>query len=104
MRPGKNAPDAAGGVAWAASAVERGLAEWVTVEGWADPALLAVGKPTPAAPWHRPASDVEPNSISVTEGDLRVLMPPPGVSVSAQNGAGRLQAADAKGPANRAQK
>lgn len=57
IRPGKNAPDAAGGAAWAASAVERGLAEWVTVEGWADPALLAVGQPTPEAPRHRPASD-----------------------------------------------
>lgn len=57
MRPGKNAPDAAGGAAWAASAVERGLAEWVSVEGWSEPALLAKGEPTPEAPWHRPASD-----------------------------------------------
>jgi len=57
LRPGKNAPDAAGGAAWAASAVERGLADWVRVEGWADPALLAVGAPTPEAPWHRAAND-----------------------------------------------
>ncbi len=57
MRPGKNAPDAAGGAAWAASAVERGLAAWVTVEGWAEPALLATGGPTPEAPWHRSARD-----------------------------------------------
>ncbi len=42
---------------WAASAVERGLAEWVTVEGWDAPALLAIGGPTPDAPWHRPAVD-----------------------------------------------
>jgi len=57
LRAGKNAPDAAGGQAWAASAVERGLAEWVEVEGWGDPALLAVGGPAPDAPWHRAASD-----------------------------------------------
>jgi len=57
LRAGKNAPDAAGGQAWAASAVERGLAEWVEVEGWGDPALLAVGGPAPDAPWHRATSD-----------------------------------------------
>ena len=43
--------------AWAASAVERGLADWVTVEGWDEPALLAVGGPTAEAPWHRAATD-----------------------------------------------
>ncbi len=57
LRPSKNAPDAAGGAAWAASAVERGLAEWVSVEGWREPALLATGEPTPQAPWHRAARD-----------------------------------------------
>ncbi len=57
FKPGKNAPDAAGGAAWAASAVERGLAERVTVEGWSEPALLATGGPTPEEPWHRPAAD-----------------------------------------------
>jgi uncharacterized protein YcaQ len=35
---------------WAQSAVERGLAEWVSVEGWGSPALLAVGGPTADAP------------------------------------------------------
>ena len=43
--------------AWAASAVERGLAEWVAVEGWPSPALLAVGGATDNAPWHRLAAD-----------------------------------------------
>ena len=57
LRAGKNTPDAAGGQSWAASAVERGLAEWVAVEGWADPALMAVGAPTQDAPWRRPAND-----------------------------------------------
>lgn len=57
FKPGKNAPDAAGGAAWAASAVERGLAAWVDVEGWREPALLATGEATAAAPWHRPARD-----------------------------------------------
>ncbi len=57
LRPGKNAPDAAGGDAWAASAVERGLAEWVDVDGWKSPALMAVGGPTADAPWHRAAAD-----------------------------------------------
>jgi uncharacterized protein len=57
LKPGKNAPNAAGGQAWAASAVERGLAQWVSVEGWSEPALLATGGPTPEAPWHRAASD-----------------------------------------------
>lgn len=57
LRPGKNAPDAAGGAAWAASAVERGIAERVSVEGWKEPALLATGGPTADAPWHRAARD-----------------------------------------------
>ena len=57
LKAGKRAPDAAGGTAWATSAVERGLAEWVSVEGWATPALLAVGGPTDEAPWHRAATD-----------------------------------------------
>ncbi len=56
-RAGKRAPDAAGGEAWAASAVERGLAEWVQVEGWKSPALVAVGGPSDDAPWHRAAID-----------------------------------------------
>lgn len=38
---------AAGGRAWAASAVERGLATWVNVEGWDEPALLANAAETP---------------------------------------------------------
>ena len=42
---------------WAASAVERGLAEWVDVEGWEDSALLAVGEASGDAPWHRAAAD-----------------------------------------------
>ncbi|WNM26959.1 crosslink repair DNA glycosylase YcaQ family protein [Demequina capsici] len=46
----------AGGPAWAASAVERGLAQWVTVEGWKEPALLATAS-AGAPAWHRPASD-----------------------------------------------
>ncbi len=57
LRPGVRAPDAAGGEAWAASAVERGLAEWVEVEGWKTPALMAVGGPTGDEPWHRAATD-----------------------------------------------
>ena len=36
-----------GAAAWAASAVERGLAEWVSVEGWTEPALLAAGAEDP---------------------------------------------------------
>lgn len=51
---GMGLPDA---MRWAASAVERGLAEWVMVEGWAEPALLAVGDASAEAPQHRPASD-----------------------------------------------
>ncbi len=43
--------------AWAASAVERGLAQWVDVEGWGEPALLAIGEATATAPWHRAAAD-----------------------------------------------
>ncbi|WP_062462918.1 winged helix-turn-helix domain-containing protein [Demequina soli] len=38
---------AAGAAAWAASAVERGLAAWVDVEGWREPALLAAGAVDP---------------------------------------------------------
>lgn len=57
LRPGTRDPHAAGGEAWAASAVERGLAEWVEVPGWKTPSLMAVGEPTEAAPWHRPAAD-----------------------------------------------
>ncbi|MCB2412967.1 winged helix DNA-binding domain-containing protein [Demequina sp. TTPB684] len=57
LRPGSRYPDAAGGEAWAASAVERGLAAWVNVEGWKDPALMAVGGPVESAPWHRAAMD-----------------------------------------------
>lgn len=48
---------AAARAAWAASAVERGLAEWVDVAGWDEPALLAVGGASANAPWHRPATD-----------------------------------------------
>ncbi len=40
-------PGNAGAAAWAASAVERGLAQWVTVEGWRGPALLAAGAQDP---------------------------------------------------------
>lgn len=40
-------PGAVGGQAWAASAVERGLAHWVTVDGWDEPALLAAHAPRP---------------------------------------------------------
>lgn len=57
LRPGKRAPSAAGGEACAASAVTRGLAEWVEVEGWKTPALMAVGGPSPDVPWHRAATD-----------------------------------------------
>jgi hypothetical protein len=57
LRPGVRTPDAAGGEAWAISAVERGLAEWVEVEGWRAPALVAVGEPSADAPWHRAAVD-----------------------------------------------
>lgn len=46
--PRSAVPGAVGGGAWAASAVERGLAEWVHVEGWDEPALLAVDAVTPA--------------------------------------------------------
>lgn len=46
----------AGGAAWAASAVERGIARWVAVEGWKEPALLAVASDEAPA-WHRPAAD-----------------------------------------------
>ncbi|GMA36137.1 winged helix-turn-helix domain-containing protein [Demequina litorisediminis] len=36
-----------GALDWAESAVERGLASWVTVEGWAERALLATGAVDP---------------------------------------------------------
>lgn len=39
---------AAGLGPFAASAVERGLAEWVEVEGWGEPALLATGAAAPS--------------------------------------------------------
>lgn len=42
---------------WAASAVERGIAEWVTVEGWGEPALLAVAGPSADATWRQAAAD-----------------------------------------------
>ena len=51
---GKGLPDA---LRCAASAVARGIAQWVTVEGWEEPALLAVGEASASAPWHRPAVD-----------------------------------------------
>ncbi|MDN4482852.1 winged helix-turn-helix domain-containing protein [Demequina lignilytica] len=35
------------GAAWATSAVERGLASWVDVDGWREPALLATGAGDP---------------------------------------------------------
>lgn len=54
---GARSPDVAGGQAWALSAVERGLAQWVQVEGWDAPALLAVGGPTEHVPWHRAGVD-----------------------------------------------
>ncbi|WP_159448752.1 winged helix-turn-helix domain-containing protein [Demequina sp. NBRC 110053] len=54
---GPRTRDVAGGQAWAASAVERGLARWVEVEGWREPALLAVAPPDEAAPWRRVAHD-----------------------------------------------
>jgi uncharacterized protein YcaQ len=42
---------------WATSTVERGFAEWVSVEGWREPALLAVGEANAEAPSHRAAVD-----------------------------------------------
>ncbi|WP_296666493.1 crosslink repair DNA glycosylase YcaQ family protein [Demequina sp.] len=39
--------ESAGAAAWADSAVERGLASWVDVEGWKQPALLATGAEDP---------------------------------------------------------
>ncbi|GIG54865.1 winged helix-turn-helix domain-containing protein [Demequina activiva] len=54
---GTRTPDVAGGKAWAASAVERGLAQWVSVEGWKEPALLASAEPDAQAPWRRVARD-----------------------------------------------
>ncbi|WP_159450157.1 winged helix-turn-helix domain-containing protein [Demequina sp. NBRC 110056] len=57
FQAGARTPDVAGGKAWAASAVERGIARWVAVEGWKDPALLAVGEADAEAPWRRVAAD-----------------------------------------------
>lgn len=37
--------------------VDKGLAAWVEVEGWGEPALLAVGEASEEAPWHRPGHD-----------------------------------------------
>ncbi|WP_193746331.1 winged helix-turn-helix domain-containing protein [Demequina aestuarii] len=54
---GARSPDVAGGAAWAASAVERGLAAWAEVEGWNAPALIAVDGPASARPDHRAARD-----------------------------------------------
>lgn len=51
---GTRTPDIEGGLVWAASAVERGLARWVEVEGWREPALLATATHD-APPSHRPA-------------------------------------------------
>ncbi|WP_084101487.1 winged helix-turn-helix domain-containing protein [Demequina sp. NBRC 110051] len=45
--PGARGSDGEGAAAWAASAVERGLATWVAVEGWKEPALLAAGAEDP---------------------------------------------------------
>jgi uncharacterized protein YcaQ len=56
FQPGPKTAGVGGGKAWAASAVERGLAEWVSVDGWSEPALLAVGGPSAVAPWHRGAA------------------------------------------------
>ena len=55
--PSQNDASIAGGKVWAESAVERGLATWVRVEGWDEQALLAVGEPSQATPWHRAAVD-----------------------------------------------
>src|SRR5690606_25066067 len=52
---GPRTRDVAGGQVWAASAVERGLAEWADVEGWDAPALLAV-MPGEGAPEHHLAA------------------------------------------------
>ncbi|WP_297082341.1 winged helix-turn-helix domain-containing protein [uncultured Demequina sp.] len=57
FQAGPRTPGVAGGKAWAASAVERGLAQWVSVEGWDEPALLATGSATPERPHHRAAQD-----------------------------------------------
>ncbi|MFN3865434.1 MAG: winged helix-turn-helix domain-containing protein [Demequina sp.] len=54
---GARSPDVAGGEAWAASAVERGIAEWAQVEGWNAPALIAVEGADAAPPAHRAARD-----------------------------------------------
>lgn len=45
---GSRTRDVAGGQAWAESAVERGLASWVTVEGWSEPALLRADATVPS--------------------------------------------------------
>ncbi|WP_062076966.1 winged helix-turn-helix domain-containing protein [Demequina globuliformis] len=67
FQAGPRTRDVAGAKVWAASAVERGLATWVEVEGWGEPALVAAdavdpGRTTGAALlspfdpacWYRP--------------------------------------------------
>jgi uncharacterized protein YcaQ len=54
---GARTPGVAGAKVWAVSAVERGLAQWVSVEGWKEPALLAIAAPGEQAPWRRVAVD-----------------------------------------------
>ncbi|WP_143338041.1 winged helix-turn-helix domain-containing protein [Demequina sp. NBRC 110054] len=56
LAPGARQGGGEGGKAWAESAVERGIARWVSVEDWKEPALLATAAPDAPA-WHRPASD-----------------------------------------------
>ncbi|WP_062201639.1 winged helix-turn-helix domain-containing protein [Demequina salsinemoris] len=56
VAPGAKQGGGAGGKAWAASAVDRGIARWVSVEDWKEPALLAVDADD-APTWHRAASD-----------------------------------------------
>lgn len=41
FQAGARLPDVEGGAVWAASAVERGLATWVTVESWKEQALVS---------------------------------------------------------------
>ncbi|WP_061961005.1 winged helix-turn-helix domain-containing protein [Demequina flava] len=48
FQAGARSPDVAGGMAWATSAVERGLAQWVTVEGWEEPTLLRADAEVPS--------------------------------------------------------
>ncbi len=59
---GSGGPRLADARRWADTAVARGVAQWVTVEGWGEPALLAVKHDAGASgadpvPWHRPAED-----------------------------------------------